>query len=97
MNPDFEGQYGANLVGKEARFDELLRANAIADDNWQGLRHSLRTTLAGIDTDFVLKDKSRHALDLAAYLLVQAKLAGNIAIWNEAVRDAKPVTGVTCH
>ncbi len=38
MNPDFEGQYGANLVGKEARFDELLRANAIADDNWQGLR-----------------------------------------------------------
>ena len=97
MNPDFEGQYGANLVGKEARFDELLHANAIADDNWQGLRRSLQKTLAGIDTDFVLTEKNRHALDLAAYLLVQAKLAGDIAAWNAAVHDAKPVTGVTCH
>jgi predicted acylesterase/phospholipase RssA len=97
MNPDFEGQYGANLVGKEARFDELLRANAITDENWQGLRRNLQTTLAGIETDFVLTEKSRHALDLAAYLLVQAKLAGNIAAWNEAVRDAKPMTGLTCH
>jgi predicted acylesterase/phospholipase RssA len=97
MNPDFEGQYGANLVGKEARFDELLRANAIADDNWQGLRRSLQKTLAGIGTDFVLTEKSRHALDLAAYLLVQAKLAGDISAWNAAVRDAKPMTGLTCH
>jgi predicted acylesterase/phospholipase RssA len=97
MNPDFEGQYGANLVGKEARFDELLHANAIADDNWQGLRRSLQKTLAGIDTDFVLTEKNRDALDLAAYLLVQAKLAGDIAAWNAAVHDAKPVTGVTCH
>ncbi len=45
----------------------------------------------------MLTEKSRHALDLAAYLLVQAKLAGDIATWNEAVHDIKPVTGVTCH
>ena len=98
MNPDFEGQYVANLVGKEARFDELLRANnAVGDSTWPALQQRLETSLAGIDTDFVLTEKSRHALDLAAYLLVQAKLAGDIAAWNAAVHDAKPVTGVTCH
>jgi hypothetical protein len=45
----------------------------------------------------VLTEKSRHALDLAAYLLVNAKLAGDITAWNAAVRNSKPVTGVTCH
>jgi predicted acylesterase/phospholipase RssA len=98
MDPDFEGQYVANLVGKEARFDELLRANnAVGDSTWPALQQRLETSLAGIDTDFVLTEKNRHALDLAAYLLVQAKLAGDIAAWNAAVHDAKPVTGVTCH
>jgi hypothetical protein len=61
------------------------------------LRRSLQKTLAGIGTDFVLMEKSRHALDLSAYLLVQAKLAGDISAWNAAVRDAKPMTGLTCH
>ena len=98
MNPDFEGQYSAaNLIGKEAQLDELLRANGIATDNWQGLRRNLQATLAGIETDFVLTDKNRRALDLAAYLLVNGKLAGDIAAWNAAVRDAKPVTGIACH
>jgi hypothetical protein len=97
MNPDFEGQYSANLVGKEARFDELLRENAVTESTWQGLRQRLQTSLAGIETDFVLTEKSRHALDLAAYLLVNAKLAGDITAWNAAVRNSKPVTGVTCH
>lgn len=97
MSPDFEGQYSGNLVGKEARFDELLRANGVTADNWQGLRTNLQVSLAGIETDFVLTEKNRHALDLAAYLLVQGKLAGDIAAWNAAVRDAKPVTGVACH
>jgi predicted acylesterase/phospholipase RssA len=46
MNPDFEGQYSANLVGKEARFDELLRANAVTESTWQGLRQRLQTSLA---------------------------------------------------
>ena len=37
MNPDFEGQYGANLVGKEARFDELLRAERHHGEHLAGL------------------------------------------------------------
>lgn len=57
----------------------------------------LETTLAGIGTDFVLQEKDRRALDLAAYLLVNGKLAGDIAVWNAAVRDAKPVAGLNCH
>lgn len=97
MNPDFQGQYGANLGASGSRFEELLRASGIAADTWQGMAQHLETTLAGIGTDFVLKEKDRRALDLAAYLLVNGKLAGDIAVWNAAVRDAKPVTGLTCH
>ena len=97
MNPDFEGQYGGNLAATVARFEALLRANGIAADNWQGMRQRLEASLAGIGTDFVLREKDRHALDLAAYLLVNGKLAGDIAVWNAAVRDPKPVTGVKCH
>ena len=97
MNPDFEGQYGANLAGTEARLETLLRENAVTEGTWQGLRQRLQAALAGIGTDFVLTEKDRHALDLAAYLLVNGKLAGDIATWNAAVRDAKPVTGVACH
>jgi hypothetical protein len=82
----------------KGRFDELLRANnAVGDSTWPALQQRLETSLAGIDTDFVLTEKNRHLLDLAAYLLVQAKLAGDIAAWNAAAHDAKPVTGVTCH
>jgi predicted acylesterase/phospholipase RssA len=97
MNPDFEGQYGANLAGTEARLEALLRENGIEEGTWQGVHKRLQASLAGIGTDFVLTQKDRSALDLAAYLLVNGKLAGDIVVWNAAVRDAKPVTGVTCH
>jgi len=96
MDPDFERQYGANLAATAPRFEALMRENGITEGTWQGLRKSLEASLARIDTDFVLTEKSRRALDLAAYLLVNGKLAGDITAWNAAVRDAKPVTGVTC-
>jgi len=96
MDPDFERQYGGNLAATAPRFEALMRENGITEGTWQGLRKSLEASLARIDTDFVLTEKSRRALDLAAYLLVNGKLAGDITAWNAAVRDAKPVTGVTC-
>ncbi len=95
MNPDFEGQYGANLAGSEARLQELVRQNGIGG-SWQDLRASMSKTLAGIATDFVLTDKDRRALDLAAFLLVQGKLAGDVAVWNAVARDVKPVAGPSC-
>ncbi len=95
MNPDFEGQYGANLSGSEARLQELVHENGITG-SWQDLRNTLRKQLAGIATDFVLTDKDRRALDLAAFLLVHGKLAGDIAAWNAVERGAAPVTGLSC-
>ena len=95
MNPDFEGQYGANLTSAGHRLEELARLNGIAG-GWQELRASMRENLSGIRTDFVLTNENRRALDLAALLLVSGKLAGDLAVWNTVVKGAAPVTGQAC-
>jgi predicted acylesterase/phospholipase RssA len=97
MNPDFEGQYGAYLAKHEARLLELVRLNGISG-GWPELRAGLRTRLARIATDFALTEEGRHALDLAALLLVQGKLAGDVAVYNAAAQSAQPpaAAGLSC-
>jgi hypothetical protein len=48
----------------------------------------LETILARIGTDFVLKEKDRRILDLAA-----STASSPATLRNAALRDAKPVTG----
>ncbi len=88
MNPDFEGQYGASLAPATQRLEERARLNGIEGD-WQKMRSTMRETLSSIHTDFVLTDDSRRALDLAAFLLVNGKLARDLAVWN-TVASAPP-------
>jgi predicted acylesterase/phospholipase RssA len=95
MNPDFEGTYGANLSGAEARLQMLVHENGITG-GWRDLRTILRKRLAGIPTDFVLTTADRQALDLAAFLLVHGKLAGDIAAWNAVARAPAPAPGLSC-
>jgi hypothetical protein len=95
MNPDFEGQYGANLTSTGQRLEELARLDGVAG-GWQELRASMRENLSGIRTDFVLSDENRRALDLAAFLLVNGKLAGDLAVWNTVTRGAAPVASPAC-
>ena len=95
MNPDFEGQYGASLSSSSQRLEELARLNGIAGD-WQKMRSTMRETLSSIHTDFVLTDDNRRALDLAAFLLVNGKLASDLAVWNTIASVAAPVAGQAC-
>ena len=95
MNPDFEGQYGASLAPVRQRLDELARLNRITGD-WQKMRSTMRETLSGIHTDFVLTDDNRRALDLAAFLLVNGKLASDLAVWNTITSTTAPVVGQAC-
>ena len=95
MNPDFEGQYGASLAPGSQRLEQLARLNGIAGD-WQEMRSTMRETLSGIHTDFVLTDDNRRALDLAAFLLVNGKLASDLAVWNTITSTTAPVAGQAC-
>ena len=96
IDPDFASTYGAGLAGRP-ELVPLLDDNAIVDGIGQLPRH-LSRRLQSIPTDFTLAPSDRKLLDLAAFLLVQGKLSGDIAQWNEIHRSVKatPSTPTKC-
>jgi hypothetical protein len=50
---------------------------------------SFADRLQGIKTDFALSKANRRALDLAAYLLVNWKLANDLEKWNAIAMNLK--------
>jgi len=80
INPDFAGTYGAGLANQPA-VRELLAENGVSDGITRLSRHLTRR-LQAIPTDFALTADNRKLLDLAAFLLVHGKLAGDVARWN---------------
>jgi predicted acylesterase/phospholipase RssA len=96
VNPDVASTYAAGLEGRP-ELGALLKDNGITggvDALWK----TLRRPLGSIPTDFALTVHDRRLLDLAAFLLVQGKLAGDVAHWNEIdrARAANPSPPITC-
>jgi hypothetical protein len=91
-DPDFEGRYGKVLDSQDATLRQLLNENNVAHAAGQ-LRLFANTDvikrLQGIKTDFALEDTDRRLLDLAAYVLVHRKLAGDLAIWREIAEKSR--------
>jgi predicted acylesterase/phospholipase RssA len=96
IDPDFASTYGAYLQGRP-ELDRLLAANQATNGIAQ-LPKDFSRRLQGIPTDFTLAEGDRKLLDLAAFLLVHGKLAGDVAQWNEIHRGvaAAPVTPIKC-
>lgn len=96
INPDFASTYGAGLVDRP-ELQPLLNDNVVAGGITQ-LPKDLDRRLQSIPTDFTLAGGDRKLLDLAAFLLVHGKLAGDVAQWNEIHQGAitNPVSQVKC-
>jgi hypothetical protein len=96
INPDFALTYGAYLQDRP-ELDRLLAANRTTNGITQ-LPKDFSRRLQSIPTDFTLAAGDRTLLDLAAFLLVHGKLAGDIAQWNEIHRSitANPNTPIKC-
>jgi predicted acylesterase/phospholipase RssA len=96
INPDFAMMYGAYLQDRP-ELDRLLAANQATDGIAQ-LPKDFSRRLQSIPTDFTLAARDRQLLDLAAFLLVHGKLAGDIAQWNEIYRSiaTSPATPLKC-
>jgi predicted acylesterase/phospholipase RssA len=77
-NPNFPTKY---LNTQDPRLEELLRANGIKQIGPYQPAVGLAQHLQRIPTDFALSDADRRALDLAAYLLVNGKLADDLGLW----------------
>ena len=86
INPDFASTYGSGLTDQE-ELTRLLKENGISDGIGSLSKH-LSRRLQSIPTDFTLSGSDRGLLDLAAFLLVHGKLAGDVAQWNEVSRVA---------
>jgi len=96
INPDFSSMYGAGLEGRPD-LTALLKDNAVTD-GIRSLSKDLNRRLQSIPTDFTLTVSDRKLLDLAAFLLVHGKLAGDMAQWNRISRAvaAAPTPPATC-
>jgi hypothetical protein len=88
--------YGAGLEGRPD-LTALLKDNAVTD-GIRSLSKDLNRRLQSIPTDFTLTVSDRKLLDLAAFLLVHGKLAGDMAQWNRISRAvaAAPTPPATC-
>lgn len=80
-DPNFGSFYSGFLNQKDPRLQQLLAENRDAQVGAYEPVQGLPARLQQIKTDFALTDADRHALDLAAYLLVNGKLAGDINAW----------------
>ena len=77
------------------RLEELARLNGIAG-GWLKVRSTMRETLSSIHTDIVLTDDIRRGLDLAAHLLVNGRLASDLAVRNTIASVTPQVAGKAC-
>jgi predicted acylesterase/phospholipase RssA len=82
-NPNFQMSYSQFLDDKDPRVQGLLKANGIKEIGDDVPAPGLPERLQRIKTDFALSEADRHALDLAAYILVNGKLAGDLGQWND--------------
>jgi len=71
-----------SFVARSARLSELLDKNDLRGGVADIAKEPFAAKLRGIATDFELSQSSRNALDLAAYLLVNAKLRFDLAEWD---------------
>ena len=96
IDPDFSSVYGAYLQNRP-ELDALLAANRATNGIAQ-LPKDFSRRLQGIPTDFTLTAADRKLLDLAAFLLVHGKLAGDIAQWNDIHQGitTSPATPIKC-
>ena len=79
-DPDFPKRF---LDKHDSRLQALLEANGIKEVGAYDPAPGLPERLQEIKTDFALSGPDRRALDLAAYLLVNGKLVGDLATWHE--------------
>jgi predicted acylesterase/phospholipase RssA len=77
--PNFQKKF---LNDKDARLHKLLAENGLKELGPYDPAPGLPERLQRIKTDFVMSDADRHALDLAAYLLVNGKLARDLQEWS---------------
>jgi hypothetical protein len=84
-NPDFPKRF---LNDGDSRLQSLLHENDIKALGEFSLAPGLPERLSAIKTDFALSKADRRALDLAAYLLVNGKLADDLEQWNSIVMTA---------
>lgn len=86
-NPNFGSSYSVFLDENDARLRRLLADNGISQIGPYTPAKGLPERLQRIKTDFALTEEDRHALDLAAYLLVNGKLAGDLRAWVTAAKS----------
>ena len=84
-NPDFPKRF---LNNGDSRLQSLLRENHVKALGKFDPAPALPERLSAIKTDFALSQADRRALDLAAYLLVNGKLADDLEQWNSIVMTA---------
>ena len=82
-DPDYLGFYSGLEKSPDGRLQRLLRAAGFSQLGPYVPVPGLPERLQRIRTDFALNDADRRALDLAAYLLVNGKLASDIQLWNK--------------
>jgi len=80
-DPNFQMSYSQFLDDKDARLQRLLADNGIKELGPYVPVPDLPKRLQNIKTDFALTEADRHTLDLAAYLLVNGKLVGDLRAW----------------
>jgi len=91
-NPDFPKRL---LDDQDPRLQRLLAANGIKQIGPYEPAPGLPEHLQRIKTDFVLSKPDRRALDLAAYLLVNGKLADDLNQWSNVVNTLVKEKGAT--
>lgn len=87
-DPNFQMSYSQFLNDHDARLHSLLGENGLKELGPYEPAPGLPERLQEVKTDFAMNESDRHALDLAAYLLVNGKLAGDLQQWNSVVSTA---------
>lgn len=87
--PDFGSSYSEFIDPNDPRLRQLLAENGIAELGPNEPAKGLPARLQQIKTDFALTEEDRHALDLAAYLLVNGKLAGDLRAWSTVAKSLR--------
>jgi predicted acylesterase/phospholipase RssA len=94
-NPEFQTSYSRFLDYHDTRLQRLLMENGFKELGEREPAPGLPERLQRIETDFALSTDERHTLDLAAYLLVNGKLAGDLEHWSNVAKTVVAKTDTT--
>jgi predicted acylesterase/phospholipase RssA len=94
-DPNFQMSYSQFLNDQDARLHSLLAENGLKKLGPYEPAPGLPERLQQVKTDFAMSEADRHALDLAAYLLVNGKLAGDLDRWTSVANTVVEKKGST--